>query len=212
MRLTVYAILVIGIVAFLLSAGCTDILAKKQVGDFGSADKTTVSTTVPAGTGSTAGSNPSSLNRARPAPGSVTAVDFSKLIPLLPEAPAGWEASDPEGAKMTFDQNQWSFASRDYSKGDASASVMISDSAFYNVGGWEMWNNQYSIETTDGYVKTTTVRGFPAWEMYSKPSDYAMHIGINDRFMVFIEVKDGSKSDLDTFVNAVPFSNVAGIS
>ena len=188
MRVTVYAILVIGIAAFLLSAGCTDILTKKQVGEFGSADKTTVSTTVPAGTGSMAGSNPSTSNKVRPTPGSVTAVDFSRLIPLLPGAPAGWEASDPEGAKMTFEKSEWSFATREYSKGDTSASVMISDSAFYNIGGWEMWNNQYSIETTDGYVKTTTIRGFPAWEMYTKPADYAAYIGINDRFMVFIEV------------------------
>lgn len=145
------------------------------------------------------------------AKGSVTAVPFTALIPFLPDAPAGWTAEDPVGASTTIEDAQWTWVSRDYSKDDARATVVIQDSAYYDVGYWEIWNSLFSIETTEGYYRRGTVSGHPSWESFSKPDSYGTWVGVNDRFMVYVSVEGGSKQDLDAFVNAVNYGGLANL-
>jgi len=149
---------------------------------------------------------------ARPAAGSVQAIDFNLLLPLLPNAPPGWTADEPQGMKMTVQEGTYSFATREYTSGDKRATVMIWDTAFYNVGGWEQWNSGYSMETTDGYWRSTTISGYPAWESYSKQSnDYGTWIGVAQRFSVMITVDGGSKADIDAFTGAINYQGIAAL-
>jgi hypothetical protein len=134
------------------------------------------------------------------------------MLPLLPNAPAGWTAEDPQGMTMTMQEGTYSFATREYTSGDKRATVMIWDTAYYDVGGWETWKTGYSWETTDGYWRSTTISGYPAWESYSKQSnDYGAWVGVNQRFSVMITVDAGSKADLDAFVNAINYQGIAAL-
>lgn len=142
------------------------------------------------------------------------AVHFSKLIPFLPDAPSGWEGEEPFGMMYTIEEGSWSMATESYTKSgaeDITAEVGIMDSAFYQVGLWTAWQGFYAWESTEGYAKTTTVKGFPAGEIYDKGSnDYSLYVGINDRFMVFIS----TSSDRDTlyaFANSIDYKGIAAL-
>jgi len=115
------------------------------------------------------------------------------------------------GITTTVEDGQWTWASRDYTKGDAQAAIVIQDSAYYNVGQWQMWNTFTSIETTEGYYKSKTIGGHPAWEVFSKPDSYGTWVGVNERFMVYVSVDGGSKQDLDAFVNAIDYGGIANL-
>jgi len=149
----------------------------------------------------------------RPAPGSVKAVDFNLLIPLLPNAPAGWAAVDPEGIAIPEQDGSWTIASRSYSNGaNKQAEVSVMDSAYYNVGGWEGWASLIETTSNDGYVKTGTVAGFPSWESYDKNDrSYVAWIGLNNRYMVTVTITNGEKSDLDLFVNSINYPGIAAL-
>jgi hypothetical protein len=149
----------------------------------------------------------------RPAPGSVKAIDFNLLIPFLPNAPAGWTAEDPDGMTMNYQDGSWTTASRSYSSGDEKqATVSIIDSAYYAVGGWEAWGRQFEMTTTDGYLKTGTVAGFPSWETYDKNSkSYGTWVGLNNRFMVTVSVNNCEKADLDLFINSINYQGIAAL-
>ena len=145
------------------------------------------------------------------------AVHFSKLIAFLPDAPSGWEGEEPFGMMYTIEEGTWSQATESYSKSgaeDVTAVVLITDSAFYQVGGWEIWEGHYEWETTEGYGKTTTVKGFPAWEMgIGTPPDSVnmLYVGINDRFMVFISITNSDKDTLYAFANSIDYKGIAAL-
>ena len=124
-------------------------------------------------------------------------VHYSKLVPFLPEAPSGWVAEEPSGMMMTLGEWSWSMADRHYTKPGtgAYATIAIVDSAYHLVGPWMMWGMFFEYEDADGYLKSTTFKGYPAWEQHMKPHDYMLHIGIDDRFLVSISVFE---SDRDT--------------
>ena len=149
----------------------------------------------------------------RPAPGSVKAVDFNLLIPLLPNAPAGWTAIDPEGITIPEQDGSWTIASRSYSSGaNKLAEVSIMDSAYYDVGAWGGWESLTEMTTTDGYVKNGAVAGFPSWESYDKSSkSYDSWIGLNNRYMVTVVINNGQKSDLDLFVNSINYQGITAL-
>lgn len=153
------------------------------------------------------------LTATRPAPGSVKAVDFNLLIPFLPNAPTGWTAEDPDGMTMNIENGSWTTASRSYSSGDEKrATVSIMDSAYYAVGGWEMWGHQYEMTTTEGYFKSGTVAGFPSWESHDiKSKSYGTLVGLNNRFMVSVTIDNGEKVDLDLFLNSINYQGIAAL-
>ena len=149
----------------------------------------------------------------RPAAGSVKAVDFNLLIPLLPNAPAGWTAVEPEGTTIPEQDGSWTIASRSYSSGaNKQAEVSIMDSAYYDVAGWGGWASLSETTTADGYVKTVTVAGFPSWESYDKNSNiYDTWVGLNNRYLVTVTITNGEKSDLDSFVNSINYQGIAAL-
>lgn len=154
-------------------------------------------------------------NEERPEAGSVTAVGYESLISYLPPAPTGWTADEPFGITNQIDEGTWSMASMSYQNDaneETTAEVIIHDSAYYAVGGWEFWESKVSYETTGGYLKSGNVQGNPAWESYEKDlQTYTEWVGIDDRFMVYVSVDSGSKEDLDSFIDAVDYSGIASL-
>ncbi|MCX9085745.1 MAG: hypothetical protein OIN87_13210 [Candidatus Methanoperedens sp.] len=185
---------IIAIAGILLFSGCTG----KDTGDQG----TDIENAPPSST--------NDLTPEKPDPGTVQAVHFSKLIELLPESPAGWTAQEPQGNSFTIEEGSWSMASRAYTKDDAgSATVTIMDSAYYNVGLFQAWSGFVQWESTDGYYKTTTVKGFPAFETYSKSGKtYGRYINIKDRFMVYIIAENNDKDVLNALENSINFNGI----
>lgn len=200
-RKTIFPVLLIVLGICLLAAGCTstppDTTAPQTT-----ATTTTEATTAPAAAGTTVSGA---------AEGYVTAVPFAALIPFLPDAPAGWTADEPQGATWTDQEVQWTWASRDYSKGDARATVLIQDSAYYDVGYWESWDSLVAFETTEGYYRQGNVGGQPSWKVFSKPDSYGTWVGVNERFMVYVSVEGGSEQDLDALVNAIDYGGIANL-
>lgn len=188
---------VIAIAGILLLSGCTG--KDKSQGTNTENDKRTT----------TQDSSPD-----KPAPGTVQPVHFSKLIEMLPESPAGWTADEPEGASYTIESGSWSMASNTYKKGDTGrATVTIMDSAYYNVGLFQAWKGLVNMETSQGYFKTTTVKGFPAFETYSKSSkEYGKYVNIKGRFMVYIVAENNDKDVLNTLENSINYDDLGSLS
>lgn len=199
-RVTIILILVVGV---FLIAGCTT-NAPSEGGDLTPQDTGRIQTP-------TASAPVVTLDR--PAPGSVKAVDFDRLIALLPDAPVGWTANDPEGTAIPGQDGSWTIATRRYSGGENKrAEVSIMDSAYYEVGAWGGWASQTGMTTADGYIHSGSVAGFPSWESYDKNSgNYQTWVGLDNRFMVTVSVDNGEKSDLDSFVSSIHYQGITAL-
>src|SRR5436309_5330601 len=100
-------------------------------------------------------------------------VDPAKLIPILPDAPAGWTAENPEGSSDDVGGFKITNVHRDYRKGEGAdaptAAISILDPVaspdYVEVAtaGWDK-----NSETPDGYAKAVTIDGNPGREDYDK--------------------------------------------
>jgi PGF-CTERM protein len=145
------------------------------------------------------------------------AVHFSTLIEFLPDDPPGWDGEEPEGMMYTIQDGSWSMANKGYTKSgdeDVTAEVGIMDSAFYPVGWYALWSGPFAFEyeSTEGYLKSATVKGYPAKEIYDKETeDYTLLVGINERFFVFVDTNDGDKDTLYDFANLIDYDGIAAL-
>lgn len=155
--------------------------------------------------------------KARPEPGSVTAVHFSKLIPFLPEPPSGWVGESPYGEIVSFEEGSWSNVRRTYTKPNVDAwevyaTIEIVDSAYHYVSHWIGWEGGwFEYETTDGYMKRANVEGYPAWEEHTRPGSYGLYIGIDDRFVVSITANGVDRDTLYAFSEQIDYSGIAAL-
>jgi hypothetical protein len=115
-------------------------------------------------------------------------VDFKELKMLLPDVP-GWEKANSTGEQMTTPFAH-SLARADYTKGEASISIEITDSAFSQLALMPfqmMLATKFSKETGTGYEKSTSVSGQPALEKWDKESRSGeLSIIAANRFIVAI--------------------------
>jgi hypothetical protein len=98
-------------------------------------------------------------------------VDFKVLKALLPDVSA-WDKGNASGEQMSSPFAH-SVAKADYTKGDASITVEITDSAFNQLALMPfqmMLGAKFSKETDTGYEKSTSVSGQPALEKWDKES------------------------------------------
>jgi hypothetical protein len=144
----------------------------------------------------------------------VQTVNFQELINYLPQPPTGWDAAEPEGGSFSYDGGTVSQALRNYVKlggGDITAEVIIIDSAFNKVSAWATWQGFYAYQSAEGYAKKVAIKGYPAWESYTKSSEeYSFFVGINDRYFVFIHTNSDSDS-LYEFVDAIDYPGIAAL-
>jgi len=104
------------------------------------------------------------------------AVDYQKLLPILPDAPQGWTADKPDGSTEDVGGFRLTNVHRDYRKGEGdnvpTAAISILDSVAnpdYVSATTAAWNN--TSETSEGYSKSVTINGNPGFEAFEKPPE-----------------------------------------
>lgn len=144
-------------------------------------------------------------------------VDPAKLIPILPEPPAGWTAEKAEGSSEDVGGFKITNVHRDYHKGEAAdvptAAISILDSVANpdyveaTTGAWKQ-----SSETPDGYSKSVTIDGNPGFEAYEKDQKQAsLWVMVAKRYFVEIELQNQEPRELREWIKRVDLKKLAEI-
>ncbi|WP_048145004.1 hypothetical protein [Methanosphaerula palustris] len=199
-------LLILILAGLMMIAGCTSSNPSQT---------TTPVTTMTAGQSPTAavGTTPTAAQSGT----SGQAVDVKTLNALFPPAPAGWVTDQqPVGStRLDQDNNAWTSSAATYvstTNKETTASVTYQDTVGRQVGYKNIWNSFKDAETSDGYFKSTTIKGNPAWETHSiAGKTFGTWVSVNDRFMVYVSIQNGTKADYDAFINAIDFAGIAAL-
>src|SRR5213080_3880976 len=145
------------------------------------------------------------------------AVDYQKLLPILPEAPQGWTADKPEGSTEDVGGFRLTNVHRDYRKGEGdnvpTAAISILDSVAnpdYVSATTAAWKD--SSETADGYGKPITIDGNPGREDYDRLQKHAsVWVMIANRYFVQIELQNQEPKELQEWIKRVDLKKLASI-
>ena len=145
------------------------------------------------------------------------AVDYQKLLPLLPEAPEGWTTDKPEGSTEDVGGFRITNVHRDYRKGKGdtapSAAISILDSAAnpdYVSATSAAWND--TSETADGYGKPVTIDGNAGREDYDKLQKHAsLWVMVANRYFVQIELQNQDPTELQEWIKRVDLKKLAEV-
>jgi hypothetical protein len=157
------------------------------------------------------------MAQAPPPPDAPDVVDYHKLLPLLPDAPAGWTADEPEGSTSEVGGFTLTNVHRDYKKGTGAnaptAAISILDSAAnpeYATATTAAWN--YNSETLEGYSKSITVdgnRGFEAYETERKHG--SLWLMVAKRYFVQVELTGQDPKELQLWAKRLDLKKLAEI-
>ena len=145
------------------------------------------------------------------------AVDYQKLLPILPEAPEGWTAEKAEGSTEDVGGFRITNVHRDYRKGEGdtapSAAISILDSVAnpdYVSATTAAWND--TSETEDGYGKPVTISGNAGREDYDKPQKHAsLWVMVANRYFVQIELQNQDPKELQEWIKRMDLKKLADI-
>jgi len=143
--------------------------------------------------------------------------DPAKLIPILPEAPAGWTAEKAEGSSDDVGGFKITNVHRDYQKGEATDAPRVSISILDSVAnpdyveaataGWDK-----ASETPDGYAKPVTIDGNPGREDYDKEQKLgSLWVMVVKRYFVTIELRNQDPKELQEWIKRVDLKKLAEI-
>ena len=144
-------------------------------------------------------------------------VDPAKLIPILPEPPAGWTAEKAEGSSDDVGGFKITNVHRDYEKGEATdaprASISILDSVANpdyveaTTTGWKQ-----NSETPEGYSKSVTIDGNPGFEAYEKDQKQAsLWVMVAKRYFVEVQLQNQDPKELQEWIKKVDLKKLAEI-
>jgi hypothetical protein len=145
------------------------------------------------------------------------AIDVKTLNALFPPAPAGWtiEAQPVGSARLDSENNAWTASAATYTSSankDTTATITYQDTVGRKVGFKNIWSTFTAAENSDGYFKSTNVKGNPAWETHSiTGKTFKTWVLINDRFMVQVSIENGTDADYNTIINAINFAGIASL-
>jgi hypothetical protein len=145
------------------------------------------------------------------------AIDYQKLLPILPDPPQGWVADKAEGSTEDVGGFRITNVHRDYHKGDGdkgpTAAISILDSVAnpdYVNATTAAWNN--NSETDEGYGKSVNIDGNPGFEAFEKESKHAtLWVMIANRYFVQIELQNQDPKELQEWVKRVDLKKLAAI-
>jgi hypothetical protein len=119
----------------------------------------------------------------------VDPVDFKQLESILPDVP-GWERNHPEAERTTAPVS-FSYASTKYTKGNFEVTEKITDSGFNQLLVAPismMLAAGYAKQSTEGFERSTTIAGYPAFEKWDKSEKNGqLTVFVNQRFLVELE-------------------------
>lgn len=152
-----------------------------------------------------------------PAPLIPDVVDFSKLVPFLPEAPATWTADKAEGSTDDIGGTKITSVHRDYKKGEGdtapTTSISILDSAAnpeYVASTTAAWN--LSTSTPEGYTKTLTIEGMPGFETFENEGKHGtLWLMVAKRYVLTIETQNQESKDLQDWLKRVDVKKLSEV-
>ncbi|OGP69316.1 MAG: hypothetical protein A2Z73_03270 [Deltaproteobacteria bacterium RBG_13_60_28] len=115
-------------------------------------------------------------------------VNFKQLLPFVDLKLPGWEMEDkPSGTTMKHQHIQMSEAKTSYRAGDKTLNIVILDFLGQTMP-WLAMLPQMEMESSEEYLRTTTVGDFKALENYKfKDKHGELNISVADRFWVKVE-------------------------
>lgn len=145
------------------------------------------------------------------------AINYQKLLPILPEPPQGWSADKAEGSTEDVGGFRITNVHRDYHKGEGdkvpTAAISILDSVAnpdYVNATTAAWNN--NNESSEGYGKSVTVDGNPGFEAFEKESKHStLWVMIANRYFVQIELQEQDPKELQEWVKRIDLKKLAAI-
>ena len=145
------------------------------------------------------------------------AVDYQKLLPILPDPPQGWAADKAEGSTEDVGGFRITNVHRDYHKGEGdkapTAAISILDSVAnpdYVNATTAAWNS--NNESSEGYGKSVTIDGNPGFEAFEKESKHAtLWVMIANRYFVQIELQEQDPKELQGWVKRVDLKKLGAI-
>jgi hypothetical protein len=145
------------------------------------------------------------------------AVNYQKLLPILPDPPQGWGADKAEGSTEDVGGFRITNVHRDYHKGEGdkvpTAAISILDSVAnpdYVNATTAAWNS--NNESGEGYGKSVTIDGNPGFEAFEKESKHStLWVMIANRYFVQIELQDQDPKELQEWVKRVDLKKLAAI-
>jgi hypothetical protein len=152
-----------------------------------------------------------------PAPLLPEVVPAAKLLPFLPEPPAGWTADKPEGATDDAGGVKITSVHRDFKKGAAdtapTTSISILDSAAnpeYVTSTVAAWN--LSTSTPEGYTKALTIDGMPGFETFENEGKHGtLWLMVAKRYVLQIETQGQEAKDLQDWLKRVDVKKLAEV-
>ena len=145
------------------------------------------------------------------------AVDYQKLLAILPDPPQGWAADKAEGSTEDVGGFRITNVHRDYHKGEndkaPTAAISILDSvanpAYVNATT-AAWNS--NNESSEGYGKSVTIDGNPGFEAFEKESKHAtLWVMIANRYFVQIELQAQDPKELQEWIKRVDLKKLGAI-
>ena len=152
-----------------------------------------------------------------PAPLVPDVVDFSKLLPSLPEPPAGWTAEKADGSTTDAAGTKVTSVHRDYVKGAANgaptASISILDSAAnpeYVAATISAWT--VSTSTPDGYTKSIKIADTPGFETFENEGKHGtLWLMVAKRFVLQIETTGLDAKELGDWLKRIDLKKLAAV-
>src|SRR4249919_3011296 len=145
------------------------------------------------------------------------AIDYQKLLPILPEPPSGWTADKPEGSTEDVGGFKITNVHRDYNKSEGekapSTAISILDSVAnpdYVSATTEAWKS--NSDTSEGYAKSVNIDGNPGFETFEKDTMHAaLWVMIADRYFVQIELQNQEPGELQEWIKRIDLKKLAAI-
>ena len=145
------------------------------------------------------------------------AVDYQKLLAILPEPPSGWTADKPEGSTEDVGGFKITNVHRDYRKGEGekapSAAISVLDSVSnpdYVSATTEAWKS--NSDTSEGYAKSVNIDGNPGFETFEKDSKHAaLWVMVADRYFVQVELQNQDPGELQEWIKRVDLKKLAAV-
>lgn len=144
-------------------------------------------------------------------------VEFSKLLPSLPDARTDWTADKPDGSTTDAGETKVTTVHRDYSKGEGdnvpTTSISILDSAAnpeYVAATTAAWGKNAS--SAEGYGKSVTIEGNPGFEIYEQEGKHGtLWLLIAKRYFLQIETRGQDAAALQEWLKRIDLKKLAAV-
>ena len=145
------------------------------------------------------------------------AVDYKKLLPILPEPPESWKADPAEGSTDDLGETEITSVHRDYVKGEGdnapTTSISILDSVAnpeYVESTTASWNSNTSND--EGYTKAVNLNGMPGFETFEKEGKHGTFwLMVAKRYFLQIETTGQEANELQEWLKRIDLTKLAAV-